>query len=118
MRLTARISEDELATYYANALALVMPSLYEGFGLPLLEAMGHGVPVITSDLGAMKEVAADAGLLIDPYSEVNLAKAMSDMLDPEIRVALSKKAVKRAADFSWDDSASEVLRQIELMFPK
>jgi glycosyltransferase involved in cell wall biosynthesis len=113
VELTARVLEEELAVFYANAIALVMPSLYEGFGLPLLEAMGHEVPVISSNFGAMKEVAADAGLLVDPYSEKQLAAAMIEMLRDEIRADLSIKAAARAAFFDWDDSAAAVLKRIE-----
>jgi glycosyltransferase involved in cell wall biosynthesis len=115
VKLTARVSEQELAGFYANARALVMPSLYEGFGLPLLEAMGHGVPVISSNFGAMKEIAGDAGLLVDPYSEQQLATAMIEMLTDEIHTDLSIKATARAALFDWDNSAKAVLEIIEQM---
>lgn len=111
--LMDRIGEQELAMKYANAIALVMPSLYEGFGLPLLESMGHGVPVISSNIGAMAEVVAGAGLLIDPYSESAIASAMQEMLNDNRRKVFSQHAISRAADFCWDDSVSQVLAEIE-----
>ncbi len=111
--LMDHVNDQELATIYANAAALVMPSLYEGFGLPLLEAMGHGVPVISSNVGAMAEVVTDAGLLIDPYSESALADAMQEILDSDKRQVLSQRALIRSADFCWDDSVAQVLTEIE-----
>ncbi len=111
--LMDHVNDQMLATIYSNATALVMPSLYEGFGLPLLEAMGHGVPVISSNVGAMAEVVADAGLLVDPYSESALADAMQEMQDEDKRRALSQRALSRSADFCWDNSVVQVLAEIE-----
>ena len=111
--LMDHINDQVLATIYANTVALVMPSLYEGFGLPMLEAMGHGVPVISSNVGAMAEVVADAGLLVDPYSESALADAMQEMQDGDKRRVLSQRALIRSADFCWDNSVVQVLAEIE-----
>lgn len=111
--LTDRVSENELADYYANCCALLMPSLYEGFGLPLVEAMGHGAPVITTHYGAMKEVAGDAGILVDPHSAQDLCSAMQDLMQPDRRDELSAKARVRAKSFSWDGAAAKMLAAIE-----
>jgi glycosyltransferase involved in cell wall biosynthesis len=111
--LTSRVSEEDLANYYGGATALVMPSLYEGFGLPLLEAMGYGVPVISSNFGAMKEVTGDAGILVSPYCQADITSAMEAMLEYDLRATLSVKATQRASSFNWDDSANKVRGLIE-----
>lgn len=110
--LVGRANDARLVNYYRRATALLMPSLYEGFGLPLLEAMGHGVPVITANRGATAEVAGDAGLLVDPLDEVALADAMLALLDPQRRDTLAAKARLRASHFNWDDAAQAVLQEL------
>ena len=104
------VPDDELRLMYSNASFFIFPSLCEGFGLPILEAMSYGVPVITSNYGAMAEVAGDAALLVDPYSVDEIAEAMHRVLtDETLRVALIRKGLKRASQFSWEKTARETL---------
>jgi glycosyltransferase involved in cell wall biosynthesis len=103
------VPETQLPSLYRGAQALVFASLYEGFGLPLLEAMSCGTPVLTSNVTAMPEVAGDAALLVDPTSVEQIADAMTRIVrDSSLRADLRKKGVARAAQFSWETSASRV----------
>ncbi len=103
-----RVSTEELLWLYNGARALVAPSLYEGFGLPPLEAMACGTPVITSNLSALPEVVGDAGVLVDPKDVDALAVAMWRILSDEpLRASLISKGFKRAAVFSWEKAAQE-----------
>jgi len=99
----------------SSAIALVFPSLWEGFGIPVLEAMACGTPVITSNLAALPEVAGDAALLIDPYQPQEIAAAMLKVLkDDSLRQQLRQAGLQRAAQFSWEKTGSqtvEVLKQ-------
>jgi len=109
-RDTGYLAPDELARLYASASALAYPSLYEGFGLPPLEAMACGTPVVTSNLSALPEVVGDAGVLVDPQDVDALAVAMWRILsDEQLRASLIDKGFKRAAVFSWDKAAQETL---------
>lgn len=104
------VPDDELKLIYANASLFVFPSLTEGFGFPILEAMSHGVPVITSNYGAMAEIAGDAALLVDSYSVDEIAEAMHKVLtDENLRKDLIEKGRKRARQFSWEKTARETL---------
>ncbi|MBD2292138.1 glycosyltransferase family 4 protein [Anabaena sphaerica FACHB-251] len=106
---------DELPTIINQALALVFPSLWEGFGLPVLEAMACGTPVITSNLSSLPEVAGDAAILINPYNVGEITAAMQAIInDLEMRKQLSEKGLKRANQFSWKKTGIatvEVLKQ-------
>jgi len=83
------VPHNELKPIYTNACLFVFPSLIETFGLPILEAMSHGVPVITSNYGAMAEIASDAALLVDPYNVDEITEAMHRVLtDETLRAAL------------------------------
>jgi len=105
-----RVSTEELLWLYNTAEALVAPSIYEGFGLPPLEAMACGTPVIVSNVSSLPEVVGDAGILIDPTCPEELAVAMERILsDSELRASLIEKGLKRAALFSWDKAAQETL---------
>ena len=98
------ITRDELAGLYARASALVFPSLYEGFGLPPLEAMASGCPAAVSDAGSLREVCGDAARLFDPTSSEAIAEAVLDVLaDPRPYV---ERGLERAAEFTWERSAS------------
>jgi glycosyltransferase involved in cell wall biosynthesis len=89
----------------------VSPSIYEGFGLPPLEAMACGTPVIVSNVSSLPEVVADAGILVDPYDAEELSVAMWRLLsDAELRASLIEKGYKRAGFFSWDKAAQETLK--------
>jgi glycosyltransferase involved in cell wall biosynthesis len=108
-----QVSGDDtvLAQYYQHAEALVYPSLYEGFGLPVLEAITCGCPVIASKTSSLPEVGGDAALYFDPYSPEQLSKAMVSVLDPdsEVRADLKRKMPQQAARFSWERCAQETL---------
>lgn len=94
---------DELPTIINQALALVFPSLWEGFGLPVLEAMACGTPVITSNISSLPEVAGDAAILINPYNQGEITEAMQAIInDSEMRQQLSQKGINRANQFSWE----------------
>jgi glycosyltransferase involved in cell wall biosynthesis len=88
---------------------LVFPSLYEGFGLPLLEAMACGIPVVTGNITAMPEVAGGAALLVDPTSVEQIAAAMTQIVsDASLRRELREKGLARAAQFSWAITTARV----------
>ena len=114
VQLLGYVTDHQLAALYSNARFLAMPSLYEGFGLPLLEAMQYGTPVLTSHAGSMVEVAGDGGILIDPYSVESISAGIQKMLlDDELIKILSIKAMRRAQDFSWDKCAAETMAVFE-----
>jgi glycosyltransferase involved in cell wall biosynthesis len=102
------IPREELPLWYNAADLLVYPSLYEGFGLPPLEAMACGTPVITSNTSSLPEVVGDAGILVDPHSAEELAEAMHRVLiDGELREEMAKKGLDRARSFSWRSVAQQ-----------
>lgn len=104
--MPGELSAARLAELYRGACALVFPSLYEGFGLPLVEAMQCGCPVITSAKTACEEVAGDAGLLVDPWSSASIAEAMIRLAeDASLRQQLIDRGRMRARLFSWDRTA-------------
>jgi alpha-1,3-rhamnosyl/mannosyltransferase len=103
---TGEIDDEELTTLLNTADALVFPSLWEGFGLPALEAMSCGTPVLSSDRGSLPEVVGDGGLYFDPLSSDALAAQTIRLLsEPGLRDALSHKALAQAAHFGWDKGA-------------
>jgi len=108
---TGRVERHILPFVYSGAVLFVYPSLYEGFGLPVLEAMACGVPVITSNVSSLPEIVGEAGVLVDPTDTVGLAAAISDLLgDGGRRVALREAGLARAAGFSWGRAARETLK--------
>ena len=106
---------DQLPLIINQALALVFPSLWEGFGLPVLEAMACGTPVITSNLSSLPEVVGDAALLVDPYNTGEITEAMQAVAtDSKMRSHLRTLSLKQASQFSWEKTAQatiEVLKQ-------
>ena len=103
VRQIGYLPREELAMVIAGALTLIYPSIYEGFGLPPLEAMACGVPVIASEVSSLPEVVGDTGLLINPYDDEALAQAIQKLImAPDIRQQLAQKALARSAEFSWD----------------
>ncbi|HEY8476755.1 MAG TPA: glycosyltransferase family 1 protein, partial [Chloroflexota bacterium] len=108
---TAQIREQDKAPLYSAATAFVFPSLYEGFGMPVLEAMACGAPVITSNVSALPEVVGDAGVLVNPYSEDDIGEAILALLhDPDRRAELSRRARERARTFTWRQVAEQTLQ--------
>ena len=98
-----------LAAYYARAQALIYPSLYEGFGMPLLEAMSLACPIITSNSSCMPEIAGSAALYFDPESAPDLARRIVEVMEPELRRRLVGAGRHREREFSWDRCAAETL---------
>lgn len=107
VQMRGYVPAEDLPSLMRGAMGLVYVSLYEGFGIPVVEAMAAGTPVITSDSGALAEVAGEAAMLVDPRSVQQIASAMSTLLDPKHREALAAKGRERAKHFSWDDSARQ-----------
>ncbi len=108
-------AESELLpALYNGARLFVYPSLYEGFGLPVLEAMACGVPVVTSHTSSLPEVAGDAALLVDPYDVAQIAEAMERLLvDQDLAQMLRQRSLKRAARFTWQACAEKTLKIYE-----
>ncbi|GAB4214631.1 MAG: hypothetical protein OHK0012_13060 [Synechococcales cyanobacterium] len=108
--LTGYVQDQDLSPIYSGATAFVFPSLYEGFGLPILEAMQCGIPVISSNVTSLPEVVGDSGILVDPRNQVQLSQAMLEILTNEsLRVSLSQKSILRAKQFSWKKCAHETV---------
>lgn len=111
VKFLGRVSDEELPSLYKNASLFVYPSLMEGFGLPVLEAMMMGVPVITSDKGALAEVAGGASLQIDPENVRELAESMIRVLKSrKLQQDLIKKGYKQVKKFSWNMATKKTLR--------
>lgn len=114
IKLLGCVDDAELATLYANAQFLVMPSLYEGFGLPLVEAMSYGTPVLTANNSSMPEVAGNAGLLVDALDVESIADGLQEMItNNELRERLAKNAKLNAARYSWNESAKKLITVFE-----
>lgn len=107
-------STHELFALYQHATCLVMPSLYEGFGLPILEAQGFGIPVITSNVSSMPEVAGDGALLVDPLSINSIQEALEKLLtNTAYRKILSVKARENASKYSWGKTAQLTIQTFQ-----
>ncbi len=108
------VPQDDLPALLRSARVFVLPSLYEGFGLPALEAMACGVPVVCSNTSSLPEVVGDAGLLVPPTSAVDLATAIEQVLSqPSLAADLARRGPERARRFSWAQAAEQVLRVLE-----
>lgn len=119
IKILQGISNEELVHLYNNTLCLVFPSFAEGFGLPILEAMSCGAPVITSTEGSCPEIAGDAALLVDPNDLSQLVVAMESILrDVQLRNSLSEKGLKRADTFSWQRCAADTYSVYENIIGK
>lgn len=104
------LSFKEFSSLYAGAIALVYPSLYEGFGLPVLEAMYHGCPVITSNISSLPEVAGDSALLVDPTKPDEIFRAIKNLLENnQLKQDLIKKGHVQVKKFSWQKTAKQTL---------
>jgi glycosyltransferase involved in cell wall biosynthesis len=114
--ITQKISQKEVAKYMESAYCFVLPSIRESFGLPIIEAFACAVPVITSNTSALKEIAGDAGILVNPFSLDEIREAIIQITaNQALRASLSRNASARAAAFSWEKSARlhfEVFRRV------
>lgn len=111
--LTGYIEEHELKNYYSNALCFIYPSLYEGFGLPVLEAMQCGCPVITSNRSSLPEVISNCGICINPESDDEMVLALEKMYyNEDFRKTCTEKGLGRVKNFSWEKCAKEILQFI------
>jgi glycosyltransferase involved in cell wall biosynthesis len=109
VRFLGYVPDKTLAVLYRLASVFVFPSLYEGFGLPPLEAMASGTPVVTSNLSSLPEVVGDAAVLVDPYSAESIAEGILSVLrSTHLRGELSKRGLERVKAFSWARSVQRV----------
>jgi glycosyltransferase involved in cell wall biosynthesis len=110
VRITGWIPRDELLNLYAHATAFIYPSTFEGFGMPVLEALAAGIPVACSDIPPLREVAGEAALFFDPLDEGAIANALDRITsDQALRKRLAEAGPKRARDFTWQTSAELTL---------
>lgn len=110
----SKVTDDQLIALYQNAALFVLPTLYEGFCLPVLEAMACGTPVITSHVSSLPEVVGDAAILIDPNNIDELAGAIYNVLaNKDLQKELREKGIRQAKKFSWSETAKQTLRVYE-----
>ena len=108
------VPDEDLPLFYQNALCFILPSLYEGFGLPVLEAMKYGCPVITSNVSSLPEAGGDAALYVDPKDVSDITDNLRLMIEkPNLRKELIKKGFQQIKKFSWEKTARETLRVLE-----
>jgi glycosyltransferase involved in cell wall biosynthesis len=108
--LTGYVPDADLSAIYSGAVAFVFPSLYEGFGLPILEAMQCGTPVISSNVTSLPEVVGNAGILVEPQNQEQLKQAMLNILSNiSLQETLRQKSIMRAKQFSWEKCANETI---------
>lgn len=108
------VEDNELPLLYKNALCFVLPSLYEGFGLPVLEAMKNGCPVITSNVSSLPEAGGDAAMYFNPEDSDDIAKAIKKVVeDKTLREEMVKKGFVQVKKFSWEKTATQTLRVLE-----
>ena len=106
VHIVGHVPDDLLSPLYAGALVFLYPSMYEGFGLPVFEAMASGTPVLTSTLSALPEVTSGCAVCVNPYRDDEIASALLTLLrDASLRARLSEKGRERSQQFSWDKSA-------------
>jgi glycosyltransferase involved in cell wall biosynthesis len=106
VRFLGYLPQDDMPELYREASLFVFPSLYEGFGLPLLEAMASGCPVISSNTSSMPEVCGDAAKYVDPHDESDICRAIGEVLsDTGLRESLVEKGLQRCKSFTWESTA-------------
>lgn len=111
LKFLGYVPEEDMPLFYSGASLFVFPSLYEGFGLPLLEAMACGVPVVASNVSSIPEVVGDAAVLVSPHRPEDFAEAIHRIrVDREMRSAMIEKGLERARRFRWSETAREILR--------
>jgi glycosyltransferase involved in cell wall biosynthesis len=111
VHFTGYVSDEQLPSLYCGALALVYPSLYEGFGLPPLEAMACGTPVVTSNGTSIPEVAADAAVLVDPEDVESIAEGIRRVVSSStLRDNLRRLGLQRASRATWESTAQQTLQ--------
>lgn len=116
VRTLGFVSDAELKWLYQHATAYVFPSFSEGFGLPALEAMVHGVPVASSNATCLPEVCGDAAAYFDPASPADMAKTIAMLLsDSKLRADLIKKGYTQASKFSWERMATQTLEVYKMV---
>jgi glycosyltransferase involved in cell wall biosynthesis len=109
--LTGRIPLEELPALYSGASCFIFPSLYEGFGLPLLESMACGTPVVASNTSSLPEVVGDAGVLVEPHESLSLREGIERILNNKgLQEELRERGMERARKFSWDTTVKETLQ--------
>lgn len=115
INVVTHISDSDLRILYLTCKALLIPSVYEGFGLPALEAMATGAPVMASKSTALEEVVGDTGILIDPYSVIDIMRGMAELsaATPDKLTELGKLGRMRSSLFSWEKTADHFLQQIQ-----
>jgi glycosyltransferase involved in cell wall biosynthesis len=107
---TGYVDNERLRSLYRTATVFAYPSLYEGFGLPILEAMACGAPVLTSNVASIPEVAGDAAVLMDPYDVEDMARKLIEMLGaPPLRTSLREKGANQVRQFSWERTARQTV---------
>ncbi|MBV9242467.1 MAG: glycosyltransferase family 4 protein [Acidobacteria bacterium] len=114
IRFLGFVPDEDLPALYSAATIFVYPSFFEGFGLPPLEAMQCGTPVITGNLTSLPEVVGDAGIMVDPYDVNAIGTAIELLLaDKNLRQDLSRRGIERAKGFSWETTARKTLEVFE-----
>ncbi len=114
------VSDEDLSALYTGALCFCLPSLHEGFGLPVLEAMASGVPVVISNVSSLPEVGGDAAVYVDPYNVNSIADGLSQLLTADITSynQLVERGLKQVQKFSWEKCARETMEVFEKITPK
>ncbi|GAB4200057.1 MAG: glycosyltransferase family 1 protein [Roseiflexaceae bacterium] len=114
VRFTGYVADADLPALISGAQVFALPSLYEGFGMPVLEAMACGTPVLAANSSALPEVAGDAALLADPTSVPAISAALARLLaEPGLRAALRERGLRRAGEFTWERCAEETLKTLQ-----
>ena len=111
------VQTSDLPMLYNGSVLLTLPALYEGFGLPPLEAMACGVPVVVSNISSLPEVVGEAGVLVDPNSIESIAEGILKVLsDKQLQLELGNRGIERAKLFSWQTTAEKTLKVLESIY--